>query len=291
MDIVEEVIHPEYSNHIQSMMKTYLNSDDHRDVTLVCADGHLVSANKWVLSSYSSILQNLFTDPTFQTQFCVLKKQTNEHTIVILKDLQERYVHMLLEFMYVGKVAIDSVNVGQLLEVAEMLDIKYLATALNAFNKMELKEDACNETNFSFASDIDDELKIMEEEYIAEVKPIKHEQKTCQECGKNVVNLTKHKRLHLLENWSCKECDAKFTIKDSLKRHVDYVHGGIRIICDHCPYTAQEKRYIQRHVLKKHPDLSHIELKLKKIIVQIPKKTKHSGHSAIVENFKALLGK
>ena len=62
-------------------------------------------------------------------------------------------------------------------------------------------------------------------------------------------------------------------------------------MCDHCPYTAQEKRYIQRHVLKKHPDLSHIELKLKKIIVQIPKKTKHSGHSAIVENFKALLGK
>ena len=221
MDIVEEVIHPEYSNHIQSMMKTYLNSDDHRDVTLVCADGQLVSANKWVLSSYSSILQNLFTDPTFQNQFCVLEKQTNEHTIVILKNLQEIYVHMLLEFMYVGKVAIDSVNVGQLLEVAEMLDIKYLATALNAFNKMELKEDACNETNFSFASDIDDELKIMEEEYIAEVKPIKHEQKTCQECGKNVVNLTKHKRLHLLENWSCKECDAKFTIKDSLKRPVE----------------------------------------------------------------------
>ena len=140
---------------------------------------------------------------------------------------------MLLEFMYVGKVAIDSVNVGQLLEVAEMLDIKYLATALNAFNKMELKEDACNETNFSFASDIDDELKIMEEEYIAEVKPIKHEQKTCQECGKNVVNLTKHKRLHLLENWSCKECDAKFTIKDSLSVSV------VQILMDRCQIEPQ----------------------------------------------------
>ena len=176
---------------------------------------------------------------------------------------------MLLEFMYIGKVAIDSGNVVQLLEVAEILDIEYLATALNAFKKTELEEDAFTEINLSSASDIGDELKIMEEEYIAEVKPIKQ-----------------------LKNWPCKECDAKFTLKDGLKRHVDYVHGGIRIMCDHCPYTAQEKRYIQRHVLKKHPDLSHIELKFKKI-VRIPKTihNKNSGHSAIVENFKALLGK
>ena len=267
MNVVEEVIHPEYSNHIQSMMKTYMNSDDYRDVTLVCADGQLVSANKWVLSSYSSILQNLFTDPTFQNQFCVLKKQTNEHTIVTLKHLQKRYVHMLLEFMYVGKVVVDSGSVVQLLEVAEKLDITYLSTALNAFKKTELEEDVGTEINLSSASDLGDELKIMEEEYIAEVKPIKHEEKTCQECGKNVI-------------------------KNGFKRHVDVVHGGIRITCDHCPYTAQEKRYIQRHVLKKHRELSHIELKFKKI-VRVPKTihNKNSGHSAIVENFKALLGK
>ena len=83
-----------------------------------------------------------------------------------------------------------------------------------------------------------------------------------------------------------------FSQKDSLKRHVVYVHGGMRIMCDHCSYTAQEKRYIQKHVLKMHPDLSHIELTFKKIKSQIPRRnTKNIKHSAIVENFKAFLGK
>ena len=121
MEDVEDVIHPEYSSHLQSMMKTYMNSDDYRDVTLVCADEQLVSANKWIISSYSSILQNLFFDPTFQVSNIILKKQTNEHTIVILKHLQKKYVQMVLEFMYLGKVAIERSHVYKLLEVAKKL--------------------------------------------------------------------------------------------------------------------------------------------------------------------------
>ena len=295
MDVLEEVIHPEYLNHIQSMMQTFMNSDDYRDVTLVCADGQMVSANKWVLSSYSSILQNLFTDPAFQNQFCILKEQTNEHTIVILKHFKKEFVQMLLEFMYVGKVAIDRSNVVQLLEVAKKLDVKYLAAALNAFenHKMELGKDTCNESKKSSAdeTDMDDELRIMEEEYITVVKR-EPKPKTCQECGIKVANLSRHRKRHLPKKWLCEECDANFSLKDSLQRHVVYVHGGVSIICDHCTYTAKEKRYIQKHVLKMHPDLSHIELTFKKIKSQIPNRnTKNIKHSAIVENFKAFLGK
>ena len=301
MEDVEDVIHPEYSSHLQSMMKTYMNSDDYRDVTLVCADEQMVSANKWIISSYSSILQNLFFDPTFQVSNIILKKQTNEHTIVILKHLQKKYVQMVLEFMYLGKVAIERSHVYKLLEVAKKLDIKYLVTALNAFEKkknIDEDEDISHGISEELV-DSKDQFNIMEgdwkKEFMIEVNQKRYEQKTCQECGKSVANLYKHKKLHLSQQWSCDKCDSKFRQRDSLKRHVDYVHGGIRIMCEHCPYSAQEKRYVQKHVLKKHPNISFTEMKYKKI--NFPRQDIFLGsndqkrHSAIVEKFKALIDK
>ena len=185
--------------------------------------------------------------------------------------------------------------------MAEKLDIKYLVTALNAFEKknVNMDEDIDLEISEESIDSKDQQFNIMEDdwkkEYMIEVNQKRYELKTCQECGKSVANLYKHKKLHLLQQWSCDKCDSKFRQRDSLKRHVDYVHGGIRIMCDHCPYSAQEKRYIQKHVLKKHPNLSSTEMKFQKIIS--PKqeiflgKNDEKRHSAIVEKFKALIDK
>ena len=68
--------------------------------------------------------------------------------------------------------------------------------------------------------------------------------------------------VHLrLKNYSCGECDAKFSTPFSLKRHADVKHKGVRHNCEQCDYKATRLSHLRKH-------FESVHLKIRKYACQ-----------------------
>ena len=62
----------------------------------------------------------------------------------------------------------------------------------------------------------------------------------CDVCGKNFMakrSLQEHKKLHLDQEFKCKECSSIFKTERSIKQHQINVHTKEHYLCDQCPKT------------------------------------------------------
>jgi len=51
---------------------------------------------------------------------------------------------------------------------------------------------------------------------------------------------------------SCPFCTKVFAQSYNLRRHIQLTHEGQRLYCDKCDYSAQENRYLQKHMQTQH---------------------------------------
>ena len=83
-------------------------------------------------------------------------------------------------------------------------------------------------------------------------------------CKLNFYETKVHERV---KNFLCDQCDKAFVAKDKLKRHIAYVHEGMRDTkiyeCDRC-----DEAYVERSELRKHKVSIHNDpdIKIKVII-------------------------
>lgn len=84
---------------------------------ILAVEGKLLKAHKVVLSICS---------PYFQEMFITMP--SNQHPILILKDMSARLVSNLLEFMYQGSVNVKQDELQAFMKIAETLQIKGLTT-------------------------------------------------------------------------------------------------------------------------------------------------------------------
>lgn len=103
-----------YQTNLCSVFDQLLQSESFVDVTLSC-DGHTLKAHKIVLSASSPYFQSLFVDNPCQ------------HPIVIMQDVKWPELRAAVEFMYRGEINVSQSEIGPLLRVAEMLQIRGLA--------------------------------------------------------------------------------------------------------------------------------------------------------------------
>jgi len=87
-------------------------------VTISCGD-HNFPAHKLILSVCSPYFKNLFL------------RNPCKHPIVVLKDVQFKYMKLLLIFMYRGEVAVPQEDLNGLLKVARSLQVRGLAEMLS----------------------------------------------------------------------------------------------------------------------------------------------------------------
>lgn len=85
--------------------------------TILAVEGKLLKAHKVVLSICS---------PYFQEMFITMP--SNQHPILILKDMKAQLVSNLLEFMYQGSVNVKQDELKAFMKIAETLQIKGLTT-------------------------------------------------------------------------------------------------------------------------------------------------------------------
>ena len=84
------------------------------DVTISCGD-HNFPAHKLILSVCSPYFKNLFL------------RNPCKHPIVVLKDVQFKYMKLLLIFMYRGEVAVPQEDLTGLLKTARSLQVRGLS--------------------------------------------------------------------------------------------------------------------------------------------------------------------
>ena len=103
-----------FKTHTGNSLKLLLTENDFADVTLVCADEKQMKAHKFVLSSGSKF---------FQT---ILVNNPHSHPLIYLKDVQSKYLDLVLTFLYFGEVEVPQHEVTRFLTIATELKIKGL---------------------------------------------------------------------------------------------------------------------------------------------------------------------
>lgn len=74
----------------------------------------------------------------------------------------------------------------------------------------------------------------------------------CDECGKKVKDLQKHKwQLHSGKSFACEVCGKLFSIKSTLRAHMD-IHLGRRYSCYFCQHEATSSANRVKHMWQKH---------------------------------------
>jgi len=110
-----------YQNSVSSVFQNLRDSEQFTDVTISTKEGISFKAHRVVLCAASTYFRDLLS-------------ATNswQHPIVILKDLPDRDIEYLLEFIYTGTVSILPENLTSLLQTAKFLAITGLTETTSA---------------------------------------------------------------------------------------------------------------------------------------------------------------
>ena len=107
-----------WSEHNPQVMTTFyqLWEQSHlTDVTLA-TEGKTFLAHKMLLSACSPYFRHLFIN------------NPCKHPTVFLKDVPERHMELLLEYMYAGRIAVKHTELAEVLKTASSLKIRGLTT-------------------------------------------------------------------------------------------------------------------------------------------------------------------
>ena len=266
-----------YSEHLRSIMKELMMTDDFSDVTLVTEDKKQIKANISILS---------FCSPVFKD---ILKKEKNSNSIMYLRGIQHSEMESIMQFIYLGEATVYQKKIEEFLSVAKSLEIKELCNAeTNAYDEPEDQpsesypetkaekfkkhikiSDKMNEQAIQSRQDGDVSVKNECLKTYSDNKTLRRHCQSVNEFVKYVCNqcdyqanrqdnLTVHiQSKHEGVKHPCKQCDQQFSTQSHLIRHIRSMHEGIKYACDQCDYQGQQKGSLKLHIQVKHEGVKY----------------------------------
>jgi len=262
----------DFQNSSSNAFKLLKQDTDFLDVTLACEDGKILKAHKVVLSSFSSVFQN------------ILKNNPHAHPLIYLTGVQQMDIQHILDFIYLGEATVDKVDIERFMDLAEKFRINGLVDykehndvksflkinptkdkrlageVTSAFCKQEQIDNQMTDEMLGDEEEIENEMNVVAEvaedqfsgldeaQEIFGVEEIDDQTKTKQETKRKARNsLDGNKR-----KFNCNECDYIATQSGSLKIHVMAKHQGIRFPCQVCDYKGTTKGNTNMHMKNKH---------------------------------------
>ena len=119
-----ELSYSQFWKDAKNLCQEMFEDTNFTDVTLVCGEGKQFKAHKVILSSCSSLFRN------------ILINNSHPNPLVYFHDIKDEQMEILVKFIYTGETSVVQEDLDALLEVAEKLQIKGLAS-LN--EKMNMK--------------------------------------------------------------------------------------------------------------------------------------------------------
>ena len=104
-----------YSENMKKMFVNMLTQDTYSDITLVCDDQVQYKSHKFILSSSSSVFQNILSNTN-----------NNPNPLVYLKGIKSSEMESLLQFIYLGQASLVTSRVKKFLEVAKEFNLEGL---------------------------------------------------------------------------------------------------------------------------------------------------------------------
>ena len=238
-------------------------SDTFSDITLVSADGQLVSAHKIVLSSCSSVMNKL----VLPTEPVLVMEASYDELILILK------------FIYTGKCEVEQKNLLTFLATARKLQIKGLITDGEDDTVKEeekaFKDYKTTKTKTEVES-IDIKFKTtFEESHVATDAQMPTDKNNAKQIGKmeeaeneDVVSLVQKPTQDLVDineeanttdiashEENCTLCSFRIPSTMSLKSHMQEKHNYM--YCNLCNEEFSGYSVLREHSLKEHTSSTH----------------------------------
>ena len=273
-----------YPHHLKDMLQDMMSSDTFTDVTLVCDDQKQIKAHKVILSAFSSVFKNIFTQ--------------NNLPMIYLRGVDSSEMESIIQFIYLGETAFYQERLKVFLKVAKDLDIKLLSKDDRAkpvnneeiTNEEEIEQTTtCYENNKSTNNVVEDKTDQKTNYYEATNHATEPKQEPaindnyeiireaghkpmslknislclnskgyyeCTQCEKQFkasIGLSKHfESIHVGVKYKCKKCEKEFAWKAAMNRHIRTKHLGFRYICAYCDFKAPRLDNLKNHTKNEH---------------------------------------
>ena len=218
---------------IQTFGDLYINNVL-TDVTLITDDKHRIDAHRIVLCAGSVFFRNFLTSTA------------NLQPIIYLKGIKGQNLQSILQFLYLGETNVSEVEIKDVLTIAEDLEITDLT--------------------------IDDNT--VDEDRQEHVKADQQGQSPTIKKGEFELDLTLKDEIKLKyqkagRNFNCNHCEFSALTKQSLKKHVSYLHMKMNgdelkdftsehqkeeetLSSTNCEFSAVTKESLRKHRNKLH---------------------------------------
>ena len=208
-----------FGDNLSEAIKEMKNDKDFNDVSLLCDDGNVHFANKFILSVCSEFFKGLF------------KKIGSTQIVIYLKGVSSRHMESILDFIYIGSTTVDEDDLTNFLETAQDLKINGL---------IDPKERSSSQPETDNNYYISDSLVVGEQNTEGQVEvetskalvstPVSRVTPSlfsCTVCGKSFSYkhvLENHIETHMDNSYNCEICHKIFKTKNSLKSHLSQRH-------------------------------------------------------------------
>ena len=247
----------EFQTNIISSYKDLREDGDFADVTLVCEGNQKIEAHKVILSSASNFFRSVFTG------------NTHLHPLIYMRNVKNKELAAILDFIYKGEVFVDQDDLNGFLELSEELEIKGLTGKYveKEDNKFQSAVNA-ERQNEKFSENIFENTTTNLSEYNEE-KPTISESKTVStiegsytsEAKKSTSFRDDNSELDKLVNsmlakvdglWTCTKCGKTNNDKTMAKRHIETHIEGVSHPCGFCGKTLRSRNCLKVHISRTH---------------------------------------
>ena len=227
--------------HQSDIFQELFSTGDQADLTLVCEDLKQLRTHKFLL---------VCSSPVFRS---ILSNITNTQAVLYLRGVHSEEMESVLEYLYLGQTQISQQKVDQFFKVASDLKIKDISKSERTMEKVVVEEE-------KEAENLRVKTKAKANQQIEVENQVKFENYEIHACNycKRKFTLENSLRKHIetvhskSEYYSCSQCESSFRDETSLSRHVQSVHAGAKLTCRHCQEKYSSKAGLQFHMKRVH---------------------------------------
>jgi len=244
-----------YTSHFQEFWGNLFDTGDSSDVTLVCDDQVKFKAHKFVWKVCSSVFESILDE-------------TNESkSIVYLRGVNQLELKPILNFIYFGPASLYQERMKDFIKIGKELQIKGIEEVPEEDEMRDVGENMAkkpvpyvkSEKVFRDVNDRENENKIAcyttRNESIPQIS-VPSDSSQCPECNAVFTYrqaMLRHVRTkHEGVKYPCSQCDYTFTQQSNLKQHIESVHEGLKYPCNQCDFKASKPCILKRHMKLKH---------------------------------------
>ena len=245
-----------YADHYQGFLSNLFDTGESSNVTLVCDDQVKFRAHKFVLKACS---------PVFES---ILDETNDSKTVVYLRGVNQLELKPILNFMYSGQASFYQARMKDFLKIGKDLQIKEIKEVPEEEEIVDNGENIAEAHNHDVISEevLGDDNESVDENGSASYATsqeisVPSDSSQCPQCNAVFTlrcNMLKHVRSkHDGVKYPCSQCDYKATRPSTLKLHRDSVHEGVKYPCSHCDHKATSQSNLKLHIESVHEGVKY----------------------------------